>query len=72
MILERFPELASLSIEEKQTLFEELGREIAASDNGEPDPEIVQMLEERWKEHEKDPSKAVTLEDFRQRIGFES
>jgi putative addiction module component (TIGR02574 family) len=67
MIAERFPELAKLPIDEKRLLLNELCEDISSSDA--PDPNIVKILEERWKAYEDDPSGAVTLEEFRKRIG---
>jgi len=69
MIAEKFPELAKLPLREKRLLLSELCEEIALADQDSPDPEIVKILEERWKAHQDDPSGAITLEDFRKRIG---
>ena len=69
MIAERFPELAKLPIAEKRLLLKELCKELAAFDGEKPDPDIVRVLEERWKAHEQDPSGTMTLEEFRKRIG---
>lgn len=67
MIAERFPELAKLPIDEKRLLLKELCEDISSPDA--PDPDIVKILEERWKAYQDDPSGAVTLEEFRKRIG---
>ena len=67
MIAERFPELAKLPIEEKRLLLSELCEDISSPQA--PDPDIVKILEDRWKTYEDDPSGAVTLEEFRKRIG---
>lgn len=69
MVAERFPELSKLSVEEKRALISDLCQEIAEADNGHPDPAIVEILEERWKQHCEDPTGAITLEEFRRRIG---
>ena len=71
-MIERFPELASLPLDEKRKLLNELCEEIASADENSPDPEIVKILEERWKAHHNDPSGALTLEEFRKRIGINS
>ena len=67
MIAERFPELAKLPIDEKRLLLSELCEDISSPTT--PDPDIVKILEERWKAYKDDPSGAVTLEEFRKRIG---
>jgi len=67
MIAERFPELASLPLDEKRILLDELCEDIATSNA--PDPRIVKLLEERWQAYLDDPSGAITLEEFRNRIG---
>jgi putative addiction module component (TIGR02574 family) len=72
MIAERFPELASLPLSEKRLLLNELCETIAMEDQESPDPKIVNLLEERWKAHQEDPSAAITLEEFRKRIGVAS
>jgi len=69
MIAERFPELAKLPLDEKRLLLNELCEDIASSDQENPDPRIVKLLEERWQAHQNDPSGALTLEEFRERIG---
>ncbi len=69
MIVEKFPELANLPIEQKRTLVGELCDEIHSYDSETPDPAVVKILESRWQAHLDDPSGAVTLEEFRRRIG---
>ena len=56
-----------LFLDEKRLLLTELCEEIVSS--GSPDPRIVKLLEDRWKAHKDDPSGALTLEEFRKRIG---
>ena len=67
MIAERFPELVGLPLEEKRIVLSELCEEIVPSSA--PDPEIVKILEKRWKDYQTDPSGGITLEEFRRRIG---
>ncbi len=67
MIAERFPELANLPLVEKRIVLDELCEDILPSTS--PDPEIVKLLEERWRDHQGDPSGDMTLEEFRKRIG---
>ena len=69
MVAERFPELSELSIEEKRDLISDLCDDIANQEAARPDPTIVEILEKRWENHSKDPSGAVTLEEFRRRVG---
>ena len=67
MIAERFPGIEALPKEEKRLLVSELCEGLAAPDS--VDTAIVRILEHRWAEHEADPSGALTLEEFRKRIG---
>lgn len=69
MVADRFPELSKLSIEEKRDLVSDLCEEIAEYEAASPDPQIVEILEKRWQNHCDDPAGAVTLEEFRKRIG---
>ncbi len=69
MIVERFPELAKLSVEEKKRLIDELWQEVSGSETEEPDPELVRLLEQRWRAYERNPETAMTIEEFRHRIG---
>ncbi len=68
MIVERFPELSELSLEEKRALVSDLCEEIAEQEGSRPDPRIVEILERRWKAHCDDPSGSITLEEFRKRV----
>lgn len=67
MIAEKFPGIESLPNEEKRLLVSELCESLASPDS--VNPAIVRILEERWADHEADPAGAMTLEDFRKRIG---
>lgn len=69
MIADRFPDLPKLTLEEKRLLLNELCEDIASADQNSPDPRIVEILEERWRSHQDDSSGALTLEEFRRRIG---
>ena len=71
MIAEKYPELSELTVDEKRDLVADLCEEIASQDAEGPDPAIVGILESRWKAHCDDPSGAVTLEEFRKRIGMD-
>lgn len=69
MIAERFPGIATLPVEEKRLLLDELCRDLGELDAEQPDPNIIEILEQRWKEYEAHPSTAMTLEEFRKRLG---
>ncbi|MCB1230233.1 MAG: addiction module protein [Verrucomicrobiae bacterium] len=71
MIAEKFPEISNLPLEEKRALLDDLCEEIAAADQDSPNPAIIKILEERWRAHLEDPAGAITLEEFRKRIGVE-
>lgn len=68
MMVEIFPEIGRLSIEEKRRLMNELWEEVVRSEDR-PDPAMVKLLEERWRHYEQHPESAVSLEEFRRRIG---
>lgn len=69
MIVERFPEIAELSLEEKKRLMNELWDEISRSYLERPDPAIVELLDERWRHYEENPETVMSVEEFRRRIG---
>jgi len=50
-------------------LLAELCDDIDGTSRETPDPQIVKILEERWTAYEADPTSAITLEEFRKRIG---
>ncbi|MDF1741804.1 MAG: addiction module protein [Verrucomicrobiales bacterium] len=58
-----------LNSEDKRLLINELWDDIEGEDAKSPDPGIVEILESRWKKYESDPTTAMTLEEFRERIG---
>jgi len=68
MIAEKFPEIADLPMEDKRLLISELCEEVAGCSEA-VNPAIARILEQRWKDHTDDPAGAVTLEEFRKRIG---
>jgi putative addiction module component (TIGR02574 family) len=69
MIVERIPEISKLTQQDKRLLINELWDDIEELDAGEPNPAVVRILQERWNEFEENPSAAMTLEEFRSRIG---
>ena len=66
MILERFPELDRLSDSDKKQLVLEILDEML--DHGEPDPVIVEILENRQRQFEQNPGSARRWEEVRDRI----
>jgi len=69
MIAERIPGLKALSIAEKRLLMNELWEEVRNSDLDTPDPAIVELLQERLEHFRANPDSAITLEEFRKRLG---
>ncbi len=69
MIVEKFPDIAGLSLEEKRRLMNELWQEISQTVAERPDPAVVELLEQRWRHYEQNPQTAISLEEFRHRIG---
>jgi putative addiction module component (TIGR02574 family) len=67
-MIEQFPALQKLSVEEKWLLANELWSEVEERQEELPvSEEIVALVERRFAEYEKDPSTALTLEEFKQR-----
>lgn len=67
-MIERFPSLQQLSVEEKRLLASELWSDVEERQDELPvSQEIVALVEQRFAEYEKDPSTALTLEEFKQR-----
>ena len=69
MITERIPQIKSLSIQEKKLLMNELWEEIRQSGEEEPDPAVIALLQSRWDHYLANPDSAITLEEFRKRLG---
>jgi len=68
MIIERIPEISSLSEDEKFTLVHELLSELSDRTNGAPDPVIAELLEKRLREYEANPEAVLTWEEVKARI----
>jgi hypothetical protein len=69
MILERFPELEKLSLEERALLYSELGDTLfddAAPDRA--DPTILELLEKRHQEYLANPDLARPAEEVLARL----
>ena len=69
MIIERLPEVQSLSDEEKWMLVDELQASLLATSDVEvSDPRIIKDLERRMAEYEANPDSATTWEAIRERL----
>jgi len=66
MIVEQFPEIMALTAGDRRLLAYEL---LDTVEGEEPatDPAIVELVERRFAEYERDPSTALTLEEFKRR-----
>ena len=69
MIAERFPEIQSLTKQERVLLYCEL-RDLVVQENEllTPDTEIVAELERRMEEYRRNPGEAKTWEEVRERL----
>ena len=68
-MLERYPDLQSLSPSEKLTLVTELWDELAAHPASIPvTPEQLAELDRRMEDYRKDPTKVTTWEAIQQRV----
>ena len=47
----------------------ELWEEVSRGGAERPDPAVVELLQRRWRQYEEAPETAMSLEDFRRRIG---
>lgn len=71
MIAEQFPGVSELSIEQKWMLANELWNEVEERQQELADsPEIRALVEKRFADYERDPSTAMTLDDFKVRFGL--
>ncbi|WP_395746879.1 addiction module protein [Prosthecobacter sp.] len=68
MIAEKLPSIAGLSIEEKWTLAVELWDEVNERQSELPTNQaILDVVEQRFADYERDPSTALTLEEFKRK-----
>ena len=68
MISDKLPELSGWTIEEKWNLAVELWDEVSERQEELPtDSSILEIVEKRFAEYEKDPSSAMTLEEFKRK-----
>jgi putative addiction module component (TIGR02574 family) len=69
MIAEQIPAVSKLSLEEKWLLANELWDEVQQhQDEITTSPEIEKIVEQRFADFERDPSAAMTLEEFKRRF----
>jgi hypothetical protein len=69
MILERFPELEKLSLEERALLYSELGETLFDDrPSGQSDATILELLEHRHQEYLKNPELARPAEEVLARL----
>ena len=68
MIIERIPAISSLSEDEKYTLVHELLSELSERDGGQPDSDIVALLEKRYEEYQSNPDAILTWDEVKARV----
>lgn len=69
MIAEQIPAVKKLSLQDKWLLANELWNEVEEHQNKLPtSPEIMAIVKRRFAEHERDPSTAMSLEEFKRRF----
>jgi putative addiction module component (TIGR02574 family) len=69
MILDKLPAIAGLSIEDKWTLAAELWDEVSERQQELPTNQtILDVVEQRFADYERDPSTAMTLEEFKRKF----
>lgn len=69
MIAEKLPALTGLSIEEKWNLAVDLWDEVSERQDELPTNQaILDVVEQRFADYERDPSSAMTLEQFKRKF----
>lgn len=68
MIAERIPQLQELTPEEKLALSDELWLEVTESTPIEVDTELVEKLNDRYEEFEKDSGMGVSSDEIKERF----
>ena len=69
MIVEQIPAVKKLSLLDKWRLANELWDEVEEHQQELPTgPEIMAIVERRFADHERDPSTAMSLEEFKRRF----
>lgn len=71
MIADQIPAVKQLSLEDKWLLANELWEEIEEHQQALPtSPEIMAVVEQRFADYERDPSTAMSLEEFKRRFSL--
>jgi putative addiction module component (TIGR02574 family) len=71
MIAEKIPAVSQLSVDEKWMLANELWDEVEEHQESlSTSPAIIALVQQRFDEYERDPSTAITLEDFKRRFSL--
>jgi putative addiction module component (TIGR02574 family) len=71
MIVEKIPAVSQLSVDEKWMLANELWDEVEEhQERLSTSPEIIALVQQRFDDYERDPSTAMTLEDFKRRFSL--
>lgn len=68
MILERHPEVAALTADEKLQLIRELYDALEVTGELEPNPSIVAELHQRREEYLRDPSQVVPWQEVKRKL----
>ncbi|TDU71239.1 putative addiction module component (TIGR02574 family) [Prosthecobacter fusiformis] len=68
MVLESIPALTKLTSDERLILAAELWRENIVNEEGDTDPEMVQMLRERLEKYQTQPEAVSTWDDVKARL----
>lgn len=69
MIAEKLPALSGMSIEDKWTLAVELWDEVTERQQELPvNQAILDVVEQRFADYERDPSTAMTLDEFKRKF----
>jgi putative addiction module component (TIGR02574 family) len=69
MILDKLPAIAGMGIEDKWTLAVELWDELSEHQQELPmNQAILDVVGQRFADYERDPSTAITLEEFKRRF----
>lgn len=71
MIVEKIPAVSQLSVDEKWMLANELWDEVEEhQERLSTSPDIIALVQQRFDDYERDPSTAMTLEDFKRRFSL--
>jgi putative addiction module component (TIGR02574 family) len=71
MIAEKIPAVSQLSVDEKWMLANELWDEIEEhQEQVSTSPDILALIQRRFEDYERDPSTAMTLEEFKRRFSL--